>query len=76
MRNELLEHIKQNKTWTDSEEQDALERINRSHSPLSFASPRIYNAIEELKSDFALNNGLNSDAMDEYNTEELFWDLD
>lgn len=74
--NQLLSHINENKTWSESEERSAWNNIERWRCSISSASPLINDAIDELKSDFALNNGLDPDALDDFDNSEIFFDLD
>lgn len=73
---QLLDYVQKNKSWTSNEENIAWENIDRWRCPLSSAAPGIYDEIKDLMSDFAFDNGLNEEVLDEFNAEQIFMDLE
>ena len=76
---ELLQYIRDNKTWTEEEEGRALVDVDHKRCPLRMThdGSKIIDAIIELVSDFADEKGYDSDWTPEDfdDEEEIFWAL-
>jgi len=74
-----LQYVRDNKTWTEAEEDVALEQIGRLRCPLRMTSTgkSICNNIRELLESFAEENDLDTDWWSENfdDEEEIFWAL-
>lgn len=68
-----IRYIKKNKTWSDAEEQVALDRIGSFRSNLRFASPEISSEIYDLLEEFGAENDLPENWWLEYGDEDYFF---
>lgn len=60
-----------------NEEHNALIMINELHCPLSQASPRLYDQIDDLMEDYTTDHDLPRDWYYEFgDIEDIFWDMD
>jgi len=77
-KNDLVAFIEKHWNVPDYEVAQACDIMNRSRCPLSMVGNSVYSTLQELVSDFLLDNELTDDWFEEvYNGdyEELFWDL-
>lgn len=73
---EGINYVRENKTWSEAEEQVALEKIDRFRCPLSHAYPSIAEEIRDLMDEFGEENDLPEDWWLDYGDEdEIFFKL-
>ena len=71
-----IQYVRDNKTWSEAEEQVALERIDHQRCPLSFASERIADEITDLMEEYGQDNDLSEGWWLEYgDTDDIFFML-
>lgn len=72
-----IQYVRENKKWTNAEEQVALERINAMRCDLRTASPKIYNNICDLMDEYWTENELDGYWEDcfEYGADKVFFEL-
>ena len=71
----VIEYVRENKTWSEAEEQVALERIDRWRCPLDHAYPSISDEISELMCEYGVENDLPEDWCEDFDAEDIFWKL-
>lgn len=69
-------YVRENKGWSEAEEQKALEDINHFRCDIDEASNSIAMKISDLMSEWCEDNGLAGDWWEAYtDVDEIFWDL-
>ena len=71
-----IKYVRENRTWSDAQEQVALERINLYRCDISFAYPEIADEINDLMEEYGQDNDLNEGWWLEYgNVDDIFFAL-
>ena len=73
---EALQYVRDNKTWSDAEDEVAVEYINRYRCGISQAAPQISDEIYELMNEWSADSEMDEDWWLEITDEdEIFWEL-
>lgn len=56
-----IEYVRENKTWSEAEDQVALENIDKWRCPIDHAYPSISDEIAELMDEYGIDNDLPED---------------
>lgn len=71
-----IDYVRKNKTWSDAQEQVALEHIDHFRCPIETADEGIANKIMELLTEFAVENGKDEDwVLENFNADDVFFEL-
>lgn len=71
-----MQYIRNNKTWSDEEEQRALTLIDRRRCSIEYADHRIAAEINDLLDEFGTENGLQEGWwLDDMDVDEVFLNL-
>ena len=71
-----LQYVRDNKDWSDAEEQVALERMDQYRCPLDFTGMGIAEKIYDLMEEYGEDNDLPEGWWLEFGDEdEIFWKL-
>jgi hypothetical protein len=65
-----LQYVRDNRTWSDAEEQVALERIDYMRCGVAFASPEIAQQIRELMDDYGQGEDLPENWWEDFGDED------
>ena len=71
-----IDYVRKNKSWSDEEEQAALDMINNLRCDIDFASPEIADEIYDLLEEYSDNEDLPEGWWMEYGTvDDIFFQL-
>ena len=71
-----IKYVRENRTWSDSQEKVALERINLYRCDISFADHGIADEINDLMEEYGQDNDLNEGWWLEFgNVDDIFFAL-
>ena len=71
-----IKYVRENRTWSDAQEQVALEKINLYRCDISFACPEIADEINDFMEEYGQDNDLNEGWWLEYgNVDDIFFAL-
>ena len=71
-----IRYVAENCTWSNAEENLALNIIEKRRCGLDYASPDIYNAIYDLMEEYSADNDLPEEWWLEYtDVDEIFYNL-
>lgn len=71
-----IQYVRDNKTWSDAEEELALEKINHLRCNINVASDKIACEIADLMNDYGWNNNLPENYWWQYaNVDDIFFKL-
>ena len=65
-----LQYIRENKTWTDAEEEQALNTINHLKCGIAQANSKICSDIRDLMDDWSTDNNISQDWWQEFTDED------
>lgn len=73
---EAIKYVKENKTWNNTDEAQALSKMSVLTSPLSVADPTIYEGICDLMDEYCSENNIEADLWrDEITADEILFEL-
>lgn len=73
---QAIQYVRDNKTWSDAEEQAALDNINHMRCGISDASEEISMAVYDLMEEFGEQNGYPENWwLEETDEDEIFFEL-
>lgn len=75
MMDELAKYITAYKSWSPREESKALRKIDFYRCGINYASEQIYDEMRDLAEDFASDNNLPQEWIDDIDFDELFFNL-
>lgn len=72
-----IQYVRENKTWSDAEEQVALDNISEMRCDLRIASPKIHYAIYDLMEEYWKDNDLKGEWYEYFDngTDSVFFEL-
>lgn len=71
-----IKYVRENRTWSDAQEEVALERIEMYRCDISFADSSIADEISDLMEDYGQDNDLQEGWWLEYgDTDDIFFAL-
>lgn len=73
--NAALEYVRDNKSWTDTQEALAIEDMVRYRCPIEYADDDISDEIAALMDEYGKELGLPDGWWMEHEVNEIFWEL-
>lgn len=72
-----IQYVRDNKTWSEAEEQVALDNISEMRCDLRIASPKIHYAIYDLMEEYWKDNELEGEWYEDVSneTDSIFFEL-